>query len=58
LPGVPRISAEVKTVKTDSLLDELMVATHYREGGELWKSDWIMSAAILTKIWIDVFKIF
>jgi len=50
------------TVKTDgadaasgAILDELMVARHYRETGELWESDWILSAAVLTKIWIDVF---
>jgi uncharacterized membrane protein YadS len=50
------------TVKTDgadaaagAILDELMVANHYRETGEQWESDWILSASILTKIWIDVF---
>ena len=50
------------TVKTDgadaaagAILDEMMVANHYRNTGELWESDWILSAAILTKIWIDVF---
>lgn len=50
------------TVKTDgadaaagAILDEMMVAKHYRETGELWQSDYILSAAILTKIWIDVF---
>lgn len=50
------------TVKTDgadaaagAILDEMMVSNHYRSTGELWESDWILSAAILTKIWIDVF---
>ncbi len=50
------------TVKTDgadaaagAILDEMMVANHYRATGERWESDWILSAAILTKIWIDVF---
>lgn len=50
------------TVKTDgadaaagAILDEMMVAQHYRATGEIWESDWILSAAILTKIWIDVF---
>jgi len=50
------------TVKTDgadaaagAILDEMMVAGHYRATGELWESDWILSAAVLTKIWIDVF---
>lgn len=50
------------TVKTDgadaaagAILDELMVANKYRASGVLWESDWILSAAVLTKIWIDVF---
>ncbi len=50
------------TVKTDgadaaagAILDEMMVANHYRTTGETWEADWILSAAILTKIWIDVF---
>jgi uncharacterized membrane protein YadS len=50
------------TVKTDgadaaagAILDELMVANHAKQMGEQWESDWILSAAILTKIWIDVF---
>jgi uncharacterized membrane protein YadS len=50
------------TVKTDgadaaagAILDELMVANHYRATGEQWEPDWVLSAAILTKIWIDVF---
>ncbi len=50
------------TVKTDgadaaagAILDEMMVAGHFRSTGELWESDWVLSAAILTKIWIDVF---
>ncbi|MEC9205855.1 MAG: putative sulfate exporter family transporter [Pseudomonadota bacterium] len=50
------------TVKTDgadaaagAILDEMMVSQHLKETGQLWESDWILSAAILTKIWIDVF---
>jgi uncharacterized membrane protein YadS len=50
------------TVKTDgadaaagAILDEMMVANNYRETGIQWESDWILSAAVLTKIWIDVF---
>jgi len=50
------------TVKTDgadaaagAILDEMMVSAHYRETGEQWEADWILAAAILTKIWIDVF---
>jgi uncharacterized membrane protein YadS len=50
------------TVKTDgadaaagAILDEMMVANHYRETAQQWESDWILSAAVLTKIWIDVF---
>lgn len=50
------------TVKTDgadaaagAILDELMVANNYRATGVQWEPDWILSAAVLTKIWIDVF---
>jgi uncharacterized membrane protein YadS len=50
------------TVKTDgadaaagAILDELMVSQHLQETGEHWQEGWILSAAILTKIWIDVF---
>ena len=50
------------TVKTDgadaaagAILDELMVSQHLKETGEVWQEGWILSAAILTKIWIDVF---
>lgn len=50
------------TVKTDgadaaagAMLDEMMVAQNFKNTGELWSSDYILSAAILTKIWIDVF---
>jgi uncharacterized membrane protein YadS len=50
------------TVKTDgadaaagALLDELMIARHLQLSGEQWAPGWILSAAILTKIWIDVF---
>ena len=50
------------TVKTDgadaaagALLDELMIARHLQETGEQWRSGWILSSAVLTKLWIDVF---
>ncbi|MFV2005591.1 MAG: putative sulfate exporter family transporter, partial [Gammaproteobacteria bacterium] len=50
------------TVKTDgadaaagAILDELMVANNYIKTGVLWEEDWILAAAVLTKIWIDVF---
>jgi uncharacterized membrane protein YadS len=50
------------TVKTDgadaaagALLDELMVSRHFQTTGEQWQTGWILSAAVLTKIWIDVF---
>jgi uncharacterized membrane protein YadS len=50
------------TVKTDgadaaagAILDELMVAQHLSTTGEEWEEGWILSAALLTKIWIDVF---
>jgi uncharacterized membrane protein YadS len=50
------------TVKTDgadaaagAILDELMVSQHLSKTGEEWEEGWILSAALLTKIWIDVF---
>ena len=50
------------TVKTDgadaaagAILDELMVSQHLGNTGEEWEEGWILSAALLTKIWIDVF---
>ena len=50
------------TVKTDgadaaagALLDELMIARHLAATGEQWQAGWILSASVLTKIWIDVF---
>jgi uncharacterized membrane protein YadS len=50
------------TVKTDgadaaagALLDELMISSHLAATGERWQAGWILSAALLTKIWIDVF---
>ena len=50
------------TVKTDgadaaagAILDELMVSRNLKNTGVQWKEDYILSAAILTKIWIDVF---
>jgi uncharacterized membrane protein YadS len=50
------------TVKTDgadaaagALLDELMIVRNLQLTGEQWQAGWILSAALLTKIWIDVF---
>jgi uncharacterized membrane protein YadS len=50
------------TVKTDgadaaagALLDELMIARNLQDTGIQWQAGWILSASILTKIWIDVF---
>lgn len=50
------------TVKTDgadaaagAILDELMLSKHLKKQDEKWEEGWILSAAILTKIWIDVF---
>lgn len=50
------------TVKTDgadaaagALLDELMIARHLQLTGDQWQAGWILSASLLTKIWIDVF---
>ena len=50
------------TVKTDgadaaagAILDELMVSQHLNGTGEAWEEGWILSTAILTKLWIDVF---
>jgi uncharacterized membrane protein YadS len=50
------------TVKTDgadaaagAILDELHIAKHLKQTGEKWEEGWILSAAILTKIWIDIF---
>ena len=50
------------TVKTDgadaaagALLDELMIGAHLQATGDEWEEGWILSAALLTKIWIDVF---
>ncbi len=50
------------TVKTDgadaaagAMLDELMVSKHLKHHDEKWEEGWILSSAILTKIWIDIF---
>ena len=50
------------TVKTDgadaaagAILDELMISKHLKKTGEHWEEGWILSAALLTKIWIDIF---
>jgi uncharacterized membrane protein YadS len=50
------------TVKTDgadaaagALLDELMIARNLQLTGAQWQTGWILSASLLTKIWIDVF---
>ncbi len=49
------------TVKTDgadaaagAILDELMVASAAERGMD-WSGEWILDAAIMTKIWIDMF---
>jgi uncharacterized membrane protein YadS len=64
LPDQPIVNGAAlgMTVKTDgadaaagALLDELMIARHLQLTGEQWQSGWILSAALLTKIWIDVF---
>lgn len=63
-PGQPIVNGAAMglTVKTDgadaaagAILDEMMVSQHLKATGVLWEADWILSAAILTKIWIDVF---
>jgi uncharacterized membrane protein YadS len=50
------------TVKTDgadaaagAILDELMVSKHIKNEDEHWEEGWILSASILTKVWIDIF---
>ena len=50
------------TVKTDgadaaagALLDQLMIARNLQLTGQRWQEGWILSASLLTKIWIDVF---
>ena len=50
------------TVKTDgadaaagALLDELMIARNLQLTGQQWQDGWILSASLLTKIWIDGF---
>jgi uncharacterized membrane protein YadS len=64
LPDQPIVNGAAlgMTVKTDgadaaagALLDELMIARHLQLTGEQWQSGWILSASLLTKIWIDVF---
>lgn len=64
LPDQPIVNGAAlgMTVKTDgadaaagALLDELMIARHLQLTGEQWQTGWILSAALLTKIWIDVF---
>ncbi len=54
-------SATGMTVKTDgadaatgAILDEMMVAKA-TERGQSWEKGWILSASIMTKIWIDMF---
>ncbi len=63
LPDQPIVagSATGMTVKTDgadaatgAILDEMMVA-RAAERGVYWEKGWILSAAIMTKIWIDMF---
>jgi uncharacterized membrane protein YadS len=64
LPDQPIVNGAAlgMTVKTDgadaaagALLDELMIARHLQLTGEEWEEGWILSASLLTKIWIDVF---
>jgi uncharacterized membrane protein YadS len=50
------------TVKTDgadgaagAILDELMRANAEKTMGIVWEPDWILAAAVMTKIWIDMF---
>jgi uncharacterized membrane protein YadS len=50
------------TVKTDgadaaagALLESLMMSRNVALGGAPWAGGWILSSAILTKLWIDVF---
>ncbi len=50
------------TVKTDgadaasgAILDELMRAKAQETTGVVWSEGWILNAAIMTKIWIDMF---
>jgi uncharacterized membrane protein YadS len=50
------------TVKTDgadaaagALLDELMVSRNLQATGVQWQTGWILTASVLTKVWIDVF---
>ncbi len=63
LPDQPIVagSATGMTVKTDgadaatgAILDEMMVA-RAAENGQIWEKGWILAAAIMTKIWIDMF---
>ena len=63
-PNQPIVNGEAMgmTVKTDgadaaagAILDELHRVKHLKQTGEKWEEGWILSAAILTKIWIDIF---
>ena len=38
-----------------AMLDKMMITNNFRNTGELWTEDYILSAAILTKIWVSVF---
>jgi uncharacterized membrane protein YadS len=64
LPDQPIVNGAAlgMTVKTDgadaaagALLDELMIARNLQLTGQQWQAGWILSASLLTKIWIDVF---
>ena len=64
LPDQPIVNGAAlgMTVKTDgadaaagALLDELMIARNLQLTGQQWQEGWILSASLLTKIWIDVF---
>jgi len=63
-PNAPIVNGAAMgmTVKTDgadaaagAILDELMISKHLKQTGEKWEEGWILSAAILTKVWIDIF---
>lgn len=62
-PGEPIVNGAALglTVKTDgadaaagAILDELMRSAALARGVQ-WEADWILTAAVMTKIWIDIF---
>ncbi len=63
-PNAPIVNGAAMgmTVKTDgadaaagAILDELMRAKQMQTTGQEWEEGWILTAAIITKIWIDIF---